>query len=71
MKQLTDEEFVAQDGQFCPCCGSDDLNQEDMSSFARRIYQEVSCNTCHAAWNAIFRLTEYDLVYSGDGDDTD
>ena len=44
----------------CPCCGSDEITGGCVEIDGSSASQAVSCHSCGANWNDIYKLTGYD-----------
>lgn len=56
--QLQADAYVAEHGDRCPHCGSDDLEAGSLRTDAEEIYQPVTCSGCGAAWRDVYTLTD-------------
>ena len=59
-KELTPEDihrYVYETDQYCPYCGSNDLEPGSVDWLSREINRKITCNTCGEFWFDIYRLT--------------
>ena len=62
------EEYTRDGGAFCPACGSDEIEGSEVNVEGDGAWQPVSCQSCGASWNGLYRLTGYDgLKKEADG----
>jgi len=54
---MTSEEYVRDDGESCPDCGSKVLIKADAYCESISAYQSVYCDNCRARWKETFLLT--------------
>jgi transposase-like protein len=55
-KELTDEEYVKQNGTLCPRCKSKNIEAGEVEAGDVYALQEVTCVDCGKEWNDIFHL---------------
>jgi len=48
--QITEEEYVAENGAVCPWCLSGDLDWGPLEAEAQGAIQYVDCNACEKRW---------------------
>ena len=61
---VTRETFIRQSGERCPKCSTKDIAQNSLQIVKGEIRQSCSCLRCSLAWNAIYRLDDYDAAVS-------
>ena len=47
---------------YCPVCGSSEINAHQATFEGTQAYQAVTCSGCAAEWHDLFTLTGYELV---------
>jgi formate dehydrogenase maturation protein FdhE len=50
------------DPNFCPECGSEEINAGHSTFENTEAWQAVTCDDCDAEWHDLFTLTGYELV---------
>ena len=56
---ITPERYVEKAGQFCPVCGSNQIEGGPFEADSSTAYQEVTCLDCDSGWNDIYNLVGY------------
>ena len=59
---MTDEEYIASEGQLCPFCDSNNiyiLENTIVSESDNRIVQQVECPDCNNVWEEKYDLTGF------------
>jgi transcription elongation factor Elf1 len=59
---LTDKEYVAKGGNFCPHCGSTDIVGGEVEIGTGTAMQGVSCSECEAAWVDQYKLVGFETI---------
>ena len=59
--------YLDKHGQRCPQCGSDAIEGHSVAVDNLTASQEVTCNSCGAAWNDLYSLQGFELLEEGDG----
>lgn len=59
MKQLTNDEYLAEGGLVCPGCRSDNIEADRMQCDSKIAWCDVSCHNCNATWTDNYALVEY------------
>lgn len=59
---LTNEEYVAKGGNYCPHCGSSDISGDEVEISAGQALQKVGCGECDAEWIDTYRLVTYQTI---------
>lgn len=64
---MTNEEYIAHNGTFCPECGSKEIHPmgelfDTYSDGVPVVTREVKCFDCHKRWYDIFALTAFNFV---------
>lgn len=63
---MSDEQYVAKKGLYCPVCGSGQLDGGAFTVDAGEAFQEMGCNHCNSAWNDYYRLVGYGELEEGE-----
>jgi len=60
---MTNQEYINNGGNKCPCCGSKNISTQDQIQVdSDNTWQEVYCNDCEAIWNDIWKLAGYEIT---------
>lgn len=59
--------YLDKHGQRCPQCGSYDIEAHSIEVDSVTALQEVTCNSCGAAWNDLYSLQGFELLEEGSG----
>lgn len=51
------DQYVADCGNKCPCCGSDNLEGDSFEAGSSEVWQNICCLGCGAVWQDVYRLT--------------
>lgn len=57
---MTPEDYVVNQGNFCPHCDSNDLEGGKFDVDTNRAWQAITCLSCEATWNDVYHLVGYD-----------
>jgi len=55
----TQKEHIANGGQSCPKCNSDQIEGSEVTIDTGKTYQEMTCLECNAQWEDIYDLTSF------------
>jgi len=58
---MTTDEYVDQEGRYCPVCGSENCTAGDRETDCGYSIQEVHCDDCGVDWEDIYALVGYNL----------
>jgi transcription elongation factor Elf1 len=58
MKPLTDKQYLKKFNH-CPACLSTDITGGELNVDCNTARQKISCNTCGATWNDLYKLIGY------------
>lgn len=53
-------------GMYCPKCGSDEIEGNEVTTGNGMATQEMGCLVCGATWTDTYRLTGYTDLMSGE-----
>lgn len=59
-KPMTNEEYCALNGSYCPYCGSDEIVGDSVQVDGSFVTQPISCLDCENKWENTYILTAYD-----------
>lgn len=59
---LTNEEYAAKGGVYCPHCGSSDITGDEVEIEEGKAFQKVGCGECDAEWVDTYLLATYETV---------
>ena len=48
--------YLADDGEICPVCNSNDLQCENIEIESAATYQPVVCGSCESSWLDVYKL---------------
>lgn len=56
---LTVKEYIANGGERCPYCGTEDIQDEDTRHIGPKLVLAMICNLCDKTWEEIYQLIGY------------
>ena len=56
------EEYINKQGNFCPYCGSDDIEAEPLEPGGDEAWAVVTCDVCGKEWRDIYHLTDIEEI---------
>lgn len=62
-----EEEYVANSGQFCPNCGSGQIEGEEWNADGGTANQQVLCLNCGERWYDVYELVGAQQIDKGRG----
>ena len=61
---MSNEKYIANDGEICPHCGSDHVRAGELSRHNDAVYADCSCGACESNWTDEYKLTGYTELHT-------
>ena len=60
--EMTDEQYVANNGQLCPYCRSNDLRGGSFDCEGGAVSQQIDCGNCDKSWFDVYELKSFEPI---------